>query len=445
MEILIAEDDDLMLDLLTEILEYLNFTVVRARDGQEAWEICLQRPVHLVITDWAMPRMDGLELCRRIRSSDKDHYTYIIIITGEGQQKALLETLKCGADDYIKKPFDSEELQARIKAGERILLLEQAHKNLNRKLQKAVDEVQEKNKELVGTLERLKETQSLMVQSEKMASIGQLAAGVAHEINNPVGFVSSNLKTLTDYQQNISRMISGYQQFVERISGQTDNALNPAVIESLITEMKEKETDLDIPYILDDIPNLIHESREGLDRIKKIVLDLKDFSHPGEDVLKLVDINRNLDSTLNIVWNEIKYKATVTRDYGKLPQVKCYPQQLNQVFMNLLINAAQAIEKQGEIHIATRQVGSQVEIAIRDTGLGIPEKNLTRIFDPFFTTKSVGKGTGLGLNVTYNILKKHKGSINVQSELGRGTTFTIRIPANGPAAAREPGEAPVRE
>ena len=569
MEVLIADDNDLMLDLLTDTLENLNYTVMRARNGQEAWEIYQRGSVQMAITDWAMPRMNGLELCRKIRSSDKDHYTYIIVITGEGQKKELLETLKCGADDYIQKPFDPKELQARVKAGERILLLEQAHKNLqrtliesrnklrvvldslpeeivsidanccivsannaflkgkginfhqlagapcfdprhwnmpavhianvqghaldifhsgtprfvyetiggpgsekrhvefhllpvrddsgkvhqvaivskditeylqrseqikslNRELQKALDEVQKKNSELLGTLERLKETQSQVLQSEKMASIGQLAAGVAHEINNPVGFVSSNLKTLADYQQDIGQIVSEYRQLVDRVSRAKDSGPDWTAIEALTARIQEKESDLDIAYILEDIPGLIHESREGLDRIKKIVLDLKDFSHPGEDILKLTDVNRNLESTLNIVWNELKYKATITRDLGELPQVKCYPQQLNQVFMNLLVNAAQAIEKQGEIHIITREIGGDVEIIVSDSGQGIAAENLSRIFDPFFTTKEVGKGTGLGLNVTYNIVKKHNGVIDVKSEPGKGATFTVRIPVSGP-------------
>ncbi len=161
--------------------------------------------------------------------------------------------------------------------------------------------------------------------------------------------------------------------------------------------------------------------------IFQTVIDLKDFAHPGEQKLKYVDINRNLDSTLNVVWNELKYKTTVTKDYGDLPEVQCYPQQLNQVFVNILVNAAQAIEKQGEIKIRTRALDGKVEIKISDTGVGIPEKSLSKIFDPFFTTKEVGKGTGLGLNVAYNIIQKHKATIDVQSEVGKGTTFSIRL------------------
>jgi len=287
----------------------------------------------------------------------------------------------------------------------------------------------------------LKETQSQMLQSEKMASIGQLAAGVAHEINNPVSFVSSNLKTLTDYQQNIGQIISEYRQLFHRLSDLNGGGADIIEIENLAARLQEKESDLDIAHILEDVPNLIHESCEGLDRIKKIVLDLKNFSHPGEDVLKMADINQNIDSTLNIVWSELKYKATIIKDYGDLPQTICYPQQINQVLMNLLVNAAQAIEKQGEIRITTREVGANVEIIISDTGQGIAAKNISRIFDPFFTTKAVGKGTGLGLNVTYNIVKKHNGSIDVQSEPGKGATFTIRIPVSGPSPDNSSGGA----
>ena len=192
--------------------------------------------------------------------------------------------------------------------------------------------------------------------------------------------------------------------------------------------LKDAERDMDLDFILNDIAQLREESTEGAERIKKIVMDLKDFVHPGEDQLQTADINKNLDSTLNIVRNELKYKATVTKEYGDLPQLRCYPQQLNQVFMNLLVNAAHAIEKQGNIKISTRAVNEYVEIAVSDTGTGIPTENVKRVFDPFFTTKEIGSGTGLGLNVSYNIIKKHKGAINVESEVGKGTTFTIRIP-----------------
>jgi signal transduction histidine kinase len=192
----------------------------------------------------------------------------------------------------------------------------------------------------------------------------------------------------------------------------------------------EMEKELDIDYILADSSDLIRESHNGTERIKKIVSDLKNYAHPGEDKMKYADINKNLESTLNVVWNELKYKAEVIRDYQDIPLVECFPQQLNQVFGNILVNAAQAIEKNGRISIATRNEEENVVITITDNGEGIPDENLPRIFDPFFTTKEVGKGTGLGLNVAYNIIKKHNGRIEIKSRVGEGTAFIITIPCS---------------
>ncbi|RJQ20819.1 MAG: PAS domain S-box protein [Nitrospiraceae bacterium] len=276
-------------------------------------------------------------------------------------------------------------------------------KNITRKLEDAYTE--------------LKSTQTQILQREKMASIGQLAAGVAHEINNPMGFISSNLGTLGKYMNKLT-------EFVARQGEIIDSLKSPEAAEG-IRELKRK---LKLDYVLEDIGQLINESLEGADRVKNIVQNLKTFSRVDEAEYKHVDINECIESTLNIVWNELKYNATVVKEYGELPLTKCYPQQLNQVFMNLLVNAAQAIEKQGEIKIKTWNGDGSVNVAISDTGCGIPEDKLSRIFEPFYTTKPVGKGTGLGLSITYDIVKKHNGDITVESETGKGTTFTVRIP-----------------
>jgi two-component system NtrC family sensor kinase len=263
-----------------------------------------------------------------------------------------------------------------------------------------------------------------------MASIGQLAAGVAHEINNPTGYVSSNLKTLSEYSEDLLEILGVYRDLLSEVSEVVEGKRTLSELQRRVEDIRAREEKIDMGYILDDVPALIRESREGTERIKEIVLSLKNFAHPGEEKYTYADINKNIESTLNVVWNEIKYKATVTRDYAELPEVECYPQQLNQVFMNMLVNAAQAIKTKGDITIRTRSLEDAVEISISDTGIGIPEENLARIFDPFFTTKEVGKGTGLGLNVGYNIVKKHKGTIDVKSKVGEGTTFTIRLPVH---------------
>jgi PAS domain S-box-containing protein len=276
--------------------------------------------------------------------------------------------------------------------------------------------------------EEKKRIEAQLLHSEKMASIGQLAAGVAHEINNPTGFVSSNLKTLAEYIQDLSNLTKEYRKLVEKLKQNPDLDSCQLDVSEHINHIAAMEEEANFDFVLKDILELIEESIEGTERIKKIVLDLKDFAHPGDDKPKLADINQNMDSTINVVWNELKYKADVAKEYGELPRVKCYPQLLNQVFMNLLVNAAQSIEKRGEIKIKTLVNNGFVEIIISDTGSGIPKENLPRIFDPFFTTKKIGKGTGLGLNVAYNIIKKHQGEIDVKSDVGKGTMFIIRIP-----------------
>ncbi len=428
MEILIVEDDYISRSLLKKMLVELGHSVTEAENGNQAWEWLCQNSCPLIITDWLMPEIDGLELCRKVRAATFDCYVYVIMLTSKDQKRDLVDVFGAGADDYIPKPFDPEELQARVMTAMRVVELEKRHKQLNDTLVETASQIEAKNKKLETTLRRLEDTQTQMIQSEKMASIGQLAAGVAHEINNPTGYVSSNLKTLCDYQKDIGHLIEKYQSLVERFSnGKGKRALDGDDIKA-IEAIKAFEEDIDIGFLLEDIDDLIGDCREGADRIKKIVQDLKDFAHPGEDKLQSMDINRGLESTLNVVNNEVKYKATVHKDFGDIPMVKAYPQQLNQVFMNILVNAAQAIEKKGDIFIVTRTKDDCVEIGISDTGCGIDPKHITRIFDPFFTTKDVGKGTGLGMNIAYNIVKKHEGTIDVRSKPGKGTHFTIRIP-----------------
>jgi two-component system, NtrC family, sensor kinase len=307
---------------------------------------------------------------------------------------------------------------------EKAFLLEKSEQNYRQLAESLEIEVQRKTQEI-------KEAQAQLMQQEKMASIGHLAAGVAHEINNPMGFISSNLNTLKDYEVEIRSLIDQYGSFLSSVKDLLVSKNHQPDILERLKNINKFEKKIDIEFILQDITNLINESLEGAERIKNIIIDLKDFAHPGEDDLKFSDINKNFDSTLNVVWNELKYKANITKDYGELPLVKCYPQQLNQVFMNILVNAAQAIDEMGEIKITTRSEGEQVRITVSDTGSGIPEVNLSKIFDPFYTTKEVGKGTGLGLNIAYNLIKKHNGTIDVESSLGKGTTFSIRIPVNG--------------
>jgi PAS domain S-box-containing protein len=283
------------------------------------------------------------------------------------------------------------------------------------------DTLQKKGEEQRLLIDQLQETQAQLLQSEKMASVGQLAAGIAHEINNPVGFVNSNMGALRNYVDTLVNVIDGYDKVLGTLP------VNAAIAAS-IAQLKKQA---DLEFLKEDVIQLVKESMDGLTRVKDIVQSLKDFSHVGETDWQFADLHHGIDSTLTIANNEFKYKAVVVREFGTLPLVKCLASQLNQVFMNLIVNASHAIKESGIISIRTGCEGDWVWIEVGDNGAGIPAENLTRIFEPFFTTKPIGKGTGLGLSLSYNIIAKHGGSIEVESEIGRGTRFTIRLPVNG--------------
>jgi len=276
-------------------------------------------------------------------------------------------------------------------------------------------------------ISRNKMLESQLLQSEKMASIGQLAAGVAHEINNPMGFIYSNLGTLSGYIEDLSQLLKKYETLEQSVQeGKLDMASSNL---DALTAEKER---IDLAYLMDDIGDLITESLDGADRVRKIVLNLKEFSHVGRAEKMPSDLNAGLESTLNIVRNELKYKTTIEKELGDIPLVPCFMQEINQVFMNLLVNAGQAIADQGTIHIRTYREEDWICVRVTDSGKGMSPEVQKRIFEPFFTTKRVGEGTGLGLSMAYQIIvEKHGGQLLVESTEGQGTTFTVRLPQDG--------------
>lgn len=397
MKIIIAEDNKVSAKLLEKLLSKAGHEIICADNGRSAWEKLNETGARILVSDWMMPELSGIELCQKIRSSDFPGYIYIILLSAKNERKDALEGLMAGADDYMMKPFDPEELKVRIRTAERIINLE----------------------------DRFEKTQKQLLISEKMASIGQLAAGVAHEINNPVGFISSNLKTLSDYFADVVNLINSYREIISNFNDEKPES-------DALKKIYALEQKIDLEYILKDIEDLIGDCCEGTERIKHIVIDMKDFAHPGENKPAVTDVNRCIESTLHMVWNELKYKASVHSDLGEIPDIECIAQQISQVIMNLLVNAAHAIPAKGDINIKTAPRQNGVEIRIKDTGTGIPPDKIEKIFDPFFTTKEPGKGTGLGLHVAYNIIKKHGGSIDVKSSLGQGTEFILWLPEKMP-------------
>ncbi len=294
--------------------------------------------------------------------------------------------------------------------------LDELYSSMEKKVDERTKELSSKNDQLNEAYEELKEAQSLLVHNEKMRSLGELVAGVAHELNNPINFIYGNMTHLKEYSNNLIDIISKYEKI--------QNTQDPEKYK----EIESLKEDIDYEFLKEDILELIKSCTDGAERSKQIVLDLKDFSRLDQSLIKEIDINESIDSTLNILQNKYKDRVNIVREYGDIPKLECYAGQMNQVFMNILDNAAQAIGESGNVIIRTKQVDNELIIEFEDTGDGIEESILNQVFDPFFTTKPVGSGSGLGLSITYKIVKSHNGDIKVESEIGKGTKFTVKIP-----------------
>lgn len=314
--------------------------------------------------------------------------------------------------------------------------LKELNQSLEERVERRTAALRKSNAELQSANEQIRETQSQLLQSEKMASLGQMAAGVAHEINNPVGFVMSNINSLKSYVESYQALETRVAQLLSEEPGSPAWQEQKQQLATFISEQ-------DFEFIRDDVDELIADSVEGSRRIRDIVQGLKEFSHVDQAAIQEADINGCLDTTLKVVNNELKYNCDIRRDFQPLPPVQCNPGQLNQVFMNLLVNAGHALGEQGGIiGLRTRSVEDEVEIRIFDNGKGIAPEHLGKLFDPFFTTKPVGEGTGLGLSISYGIIEEHHGSIDVKSKQGVGTSFTIRLPVKQPVSQVSPVKAP---
>jgi two-component system NtrC family sensor kinase len=320
-------------------------------------------------------------------------------------------------------PMDATRLDALEElVAKRTSQLAQANARLEEDIKKreaAEAELLRRNTELTELNAKLSMAQEQLVQSEKLASIGQLAAGVAHEINNPIGYIFSNFGTLENYMASLFDMLNTYEDAEASIC-------SPEVLRN-VKSVRER---IELDFLKEDIAALMSESKEGIVRVRKIVQDLKDFSRvDAHQEWQWANIHHGIDSTLNIVSNEVKYKADVIKEYGDIPDIECFPTQINQVVMNIVVNAAHAINgPRGRITIRTGTEGANIWIEIADNGAGMPKEIMSRIFDPFFTTKPIGSGTGLGLSLSYGIIQKHNGRIEVESEPNRGTSFRITLP-----------------
>ncbi len=389
--VLVVDDEAVTREMVAAMLGELGLESRTAENGSEGLKLFQQFTPDIVITDIRMPKMDGLELLSKIKAANRN--TEVLVITGFGEMESAVRALQMDASDFIQKPFNYEAFTVAVKRAQEKLRIK----------------------------DELSQAQVQLLQAEKMASLGQLAAGVAHEINNPIGFVMSNLGTLKKYIKNVKGMFDEFE-------GSFDGGEKKEVQ----TEFQSLKRRLKVDFIMDDMESVITESIDGIQRVRHIVQDLRNFSHVDSKEYMPFNVNECVESTLHIIWNEIKYHCQVEKRLSDVPTIYGYPQQINQVLMNVIINAAQAIKENGLITITTKREEGGVRIEISDNGGGIPEEIISKIFDPFFTTKDVGEGTGLGLNISYGIVRKHGGRMEVKSEVGKGSTFSIRLPEMPP-------------
>ncbi|MDZ7968685.1 MAG: response regulator [Nostoc sp. DedSLP03] len=421
--ILLVDDNPNNLKVLSEAIQRCGWKALMATDGESAIEQTEYAHPDLILLDVMMAGIDGFETCRRLKTNPITQNIPVIFMTARSDSTDKVAGLEIGAVDYITKPFQHEEVIARLK-----LHLKISH--LTRTLE---ERVQERTRELTQSLQQLQQTQLQMIQSEKMSTLGQLVAGIGHEINNPVGFVGGNLSYIEEYVNNLLRLVSLQQQKLT----QPDS------------EIQELLAEIDLEYLTEDLPKLLASMHQGITRLKDISLSLRTFTRADISSQVEFQIHEGIDSTLMLLKHRLKgngdrAKIQVVTQYGELPPISCYPGQLNQVFMNIIANAIDAFDELHQnncdrdiaafpnIITITTSVDPQqktVTICIQDNGPGMLTEVQSRIFEQSFTTKAVGKGTGLGLAISYQIIvDKHNGQLNCLSIPGEGTKFIITLP-----------------
>ncbi len=407
--ILVVDDTPDNLRLLSAMLTGQGYEVRKALNGKLALSACQMLLPDLILLDISMPGMDGYEVCQQLKASDRTRHVPVIFISALDHVLDKVRAFETGGVDYITKPFQAAEVISRI----------ENHLNLRRLQTK----LQENNLQLSQAMEDLQTAQLQLIQNEKMIALGQLVAGIAHEINNPISFIYGNLKYTSQYVKDLVAIIQIYQQEIP----------HPTVkIQQIIEEV-------DLNFVMNDVQSLVDAMNRGVDRIRGVVLSLQNFSRSDEAQLKQVDIHEGIDNTLvmlqhRLVTNKTRPAIEIYKDYHS-SVVTCYPSQLNQVFMHLLNNAIDALEGEQttshpQIRISTEMTANKtVKISVADNGKGIESQVISRIFDPFFTTKPVGQGTGLGLSISYQIIvQKHQGKLMCYSLPGYGAEFIIEIP-----------------
>jgi len=426
LHIIVADDSRFSRQQVINLIQEIDKDVhiITASNGVEALEIMEKEPVDIAILDIVMPEMTGIEVLENLAGKKEFANIMPLMFTSLSDKLTLKQCFDLGATDFIAKPLDVTEFSVRFKSVTRLKRNELKNKDYQ-------DVLEKQNRDLRKLNRMLGDAKAKMVHQEKLAGIGHLAAGVAHEINNPLGFIMSNFEVLSDYFSRYNHLLGSYE-VLEEILEECNSKNVTSVLKNIIMLKNE----LKIEYVLEDAMDIFDDSSEGLQRIKTIVRGLKNFSRiDALQEYEAYDINKGIEDTLIIMGNELKYSSNVEFIKGSVPEIKAIGGEINQVLLNLLINANDAIqekyngEKLGSILIETCKTGDQVQVVIQDDGNGISEEKMNQIFNPFFTTKPVGVGTGLGLSIAYDVIQtKHKGTIEVESKLDEGTCFVLRLP-----------------
>ncbi|MBF2072290.1 MAG: hybrid sensor histidine kinase/response regulator [Synechococcales cyanobacterium C42_A2020_086] len=406
--ILVVDDNANNLSVISQALRSVGWQVRIAVDGEDALNKVAQNRPELILLDVQMPGLDGFEVCQRLKANAATANIPIIFMTALSDPSSKVEGLSLGAVDYITKPFEQEEVIARVKI----------HLQLRQLTQTLEQQVQNRTLQLQQALEKLQQSQLQLIQSEKMSALGNLVAGVAHEINNPVGCIVGNIRAMENYSETLFKAI--------------DLCLESVSDPDLIAALEE----LDLDFLREDLPKVIRAIGSSSDRITAISKSLRTFSRSDSETKQSFDVHEGIDSTILILRhrlkaNERRPEIEVMTNYGDIPMLSCFPGQLNQVFMNLLANAIDALETSDapKIAICTEAENDEIRITIADNGIGMTEEVKARIFEHAFTTKAVGRGTGLGLAIARQIVvEQHHGTIEVCSELNQGTIFTLKLP-----------------
>ena len=427
--VLVVDDTPDIASLMAKSIEVAGYDVSVAGDGQRGLQAAKANLPDVILLDIMMPRMSGLEVLCCLKEDPALRDIPVILVTAKSDDRDVIVGLNAGAHDYVTKPFRKEILAARVRSAVRV---KQSH-----------DALLQLNKQLCAEVAERERVQFELAQAKKLESIGHLAAGIAHEINTPAQYVGDNIRFLKDVFADMNTLLGRFDSLLQAAKQYT-------LTDELLAEVEAAVHEADVDFLTGEVPKAIGQSLEGIDRVANIVRAMKEFSHPGNGHKQAIDLNRTVQSTLTVSRNEWKYVADLVTDFAEdLPLVTCLPGDLNQAILNLVVNAAQAIADvvgdgasgKGTLTIRTRRDGDWAEIRIEDTGTGIPESFRDNVFNHFFTTKEVGKGTGQGLTIARSIVvEKHGGTLTFETEVGRGTSFIIRLPIADPAERRSSAE-----